>query len=292
MMTPQVQMIDETRMRLVHGPCDLIIEAFGSRREMAAAYMRAIKRFDTILEELCTELPQLRKPAPEAVVVNGTARRMLLAVLPYSNSFITPMAAVAGAVADEILEAMTGVGQLDRAYVNNGGDIALWLAPGETFSAAIGRVEKFSATAGGRISIRHGDGAGGIATSGWRGRSFSRGIADAVSVVAGNAASADAAATMIANAVRLDGSPKVATKPAWQLAPDSDLGGLAVTVAVDKLSEDEKARALDGAMQLAEDLLGAGLIRGAALCLQGQTRLINRNCFQIRETTGRAAKHA
>ena len=42
-----------------------------------------------------------------------------------SGDFITPMVAVAGSVADYILDAMGG--GLDRAIVNNGGDIALHL---------------------------------------------------------------------------------------------------------------------------------------------------------------------
>ena len=54
---------------------------------------------------------------------------MHAAVAPFAEeSFITPMAAVAGAVADEILQAMRRAAPLARAYVNNGGDIALHLA--------------------------------------------------------------------------------------------------------------------------------------------------------------------
>ena len=64
----------------------------------------------------------------------------------------------------------------------------------------------------------------GIATSGWRGRSFSLGIADAVTVLADRAAAADAAATIIANAVDLPGHPAIVRVPACELAPDSDLG--------------------------------------------------------------------
>ena len=43
--------------------------------------------------------------------------------------YVTAMASVAGAVADEILSVMRDAAELDRIYVNNGGDIALYLDP-------------------------------------------------------------------------------------------------------------------------------------------------------------------
>ena len=61
--------------------------------------------------------------------------------MPYAvEYFITPMAAVAGAVAEEILAAMASAAELSRAYVNDGGDIALHLAAGEKF--VVGMVER------------------------------------------------------------------------------------------------------------------------------------------------------
>jgi uncharacterized protein len=63
----------------------------------------------------------------------------------------------------------------------------------------------------------------GIATSGWRGRSFSRGIADSVTVLAKTAAMADAAATVIANAVNVV-HPGIVRRPACDIRDDSDWG--------------------------------------------------------------------
>jgi hypothetical protein len=182
------------------------------------------------------------------------------------------MAAVAGAVAEEILETMTAAAELAKAYVNDGGDIALHLAPGERF--VIGMVERperrslfGTATVSSDELIR------GIATSGWRGRSFSLGIADAVTVLAGTAARADAAATIIANAVDLPGNPKVVRAPACSLAPDSDLGELLVTQGVGELSAEEADRALRAGMVVAEELVAEGLIHSAALHLHKETRI-------------------
>jgi uncharacterized protein len=114
----------------------------------------------------------------------------------------------------------------------------------------------------------------GIATSGWRGRSFSLGIADAVTVLADRAAMADAAATVIANAVDLPGHPGIVRVPARELAPDSDLGELLVTQGVGKLSASEIDAALDAGMAVAESLLSEGLIHSAALHLHGESRIV------------------
>jgi uncharacterized protein len=251
------------RLHLQHGPIDIIAEAFGPPAAVRAAYARAAARFATVLDELVAELPALRS---EAARVEGViARRMAAAVAPFRPAFVTPMAAVAGAVAEEVLAALIGPG-VTRAYANNGGDIALWLGPGESLTCAL------AATGGlDRVTLRDGDGVSGIATSGWRGRSFSLGIADAVTVLARTAAMADAAATMIANAVDLD-HPGIARRQACTVQCDSDLGTRLVTVGVPPLPPDDRARALDAGLRAATAFCTRGLIEGAALFLQGEMR--------------------
>jgi hypothetical protein len=191
---------------------------------------------------------------------------MAAAVAPFRPGFITPMAAVAGAVAEEVLSALTGPG-ISRAYANNGGDIALWLQPGESLTCAL-------AVSGGmdRVTLGHADPVRGIATSGWRGRSFSLGIADAVTVLARTAAMADAAATMIANAVDLP-HPGIRRRPAREIQCDSDLGQRPVTVGVPMLSASDRADALQAGLHAAERFQARGLIEGAALFLQGEARI-------------------
>jgi uncharacterized protein len=267
---------DGRRLHLHDGPIDLILEAFGVTAEINTAYRAATKRFVTVLDELCSELSFLRQPArrggpPAAGVI---ARRMVVAVAPYGEwTFITPMAAVAGAVAEEILSAMTSAAHLSRAFVNDGGDIALHLAPGEHF--VVGMVERPDRPSlFGTANLHSTQPVRGIATSGWRGRSFSLGIADAVTVLADRAAMADAAATIIANAVDLPGHPSVVRVPACNLAPDSDLGDRLVTQAVGNLFPSEIASALDSGVAVAQALLSGGLIRAAAVNLRGQTRIV------------------
>src|SRR6476646_7209815 len=245
---PQIALLaDGRRLHLQDGPIDLIVEARGSEANVRTAYGAAVQRFTGLLDQLCEELPLLRQATdPARCLLRGTvARRMHEAVAPFaSEHFITPMAAVAGSVAEEILGAMLQIAPLERAYVNNGGDIALHLADGEHFT--VGLAERPDAPGLMRTMIIHADDPSrGIATSGRHGRSFSLGIADAATVLARTASQADAAATIIANAVDLPGHPAVIRAPANELQPDSDLGDRLVTRVVGALTELEVDEALE-----------------------------------------------
>lgn len=290
-MTAQAAYLPDGRLHLQHGPIDLIIGAEGPDRD--AALDAAMTHFDGLLEGLVADLEHLRRaivppggnrraapvPPPSARTRDAlpdvpgaaplslhspTARRMIRAVTPYSDCFVTPMAAVAGAVADEVLSAMTRH-RLTKATVNNGGDIAFHLAPGARFRAV---------SPAGHIDVDATDPARGLATSGWRGRSHSLGIADAVTVLARSAAQADAAATLVANAVDLPGHPAITREPACRLAPDSDLGQRPVTTNVGTLTPVDAARALDRGTQFARACIAKGTILAASLTLAGQTRTI------------------
>lgn len=270
---PQIAWLpDRRRLHMNHGPIDLIVEAFGSEDERRQAYRQAAARFQTILHELVSELTELRRPIRErARSFDGpTAQRMERAAVRHFPAFVTPMAAVAGAVADQVLAAMVAGRWLEKAYVNDGGDIALFLALGQGMNAAIAGTGHGFAD---RLTIRAEDRARGIATSGWRGRSHSLGIADAVTVLAADGASADVAATLIANAVDLPGHPAIERVPASSIDPDSDLGERLVTQDVGPLSAQDIATALDAGLAVAEDFRRGGLIEGAALFLGGESRI-------------------
>jgi ApbE superfamily uncharacterized protein (UPF0280 family) len=270
---PQIALLaDGRRLHLQDGPIDLIVEARGSEANVRAAYEAAVRRFTGLLDELCEELLLLRQAADPArcPLQGAVARRMYEAVVPFaSEHFITPMAAVAGSVAEEILGVMLQSAPLERAYVNNGGDIALHLADGEHFT--VGLAERPDAPALMRTMVVHADDPSrGVATSGRHGRSFSLGIADAVTALARTASQADAAATIIANAVDLPRHPAIARCPAHDLQPDSDLGARLVTRGVGELSAGEIEAALKSGAACARKLLAAGLIDGAALRLHGE----------------------
>lgn len=265
---------DGRRLHLQHGPIDLIIAADGAREEVAAAYSQAGAAFAPVLAGLVGELSLLRRPVgAEAIAVTGpVAQRMVDACRPHAARFITPMAAVAGAVADHVLAAMLEGRSLKRAYVNNGGDIALCLAPGTFFeigivaSLAAARIEAVA-------TVTAGSGVRGIATSGQGGRSLSLGIADAVTVLARSGAEADAAATLIANAVDV-ASPAIERQPADTIVEDTDLGALPVVTAVGILTPAEIEAALDAGRTVAANMRDRGLIAAAYLHLRGRQRLV------------------
>jgi ApbE superfamily uncharacterized protein (UPF0280 family) len=270
---PQIALLaDGKRLHLQDGPIDLIVEANGSETNVRTAYEAAARRFIGLLDELCDELTELRRAADpsRSLLKSVVARRMHAAVAPFAaQEFITPMAAVAGSVAQEILATMLRAAPLDRAYVNNGGDIALHLDNGEQFT--VGLMDRPDHDGVMRtMTIDADDAIRGVATSGRHGRSFSLGIADAVTVLARTASQADAAATIIANAVDLPGHPAVLRAPANELQPDSDLGARLVTRNVGRLTDSEIETALDAGARRGRELLAAGLIEGAALRLLGE----------------------
>jgi uncharacterized protein len=285
---------DGKRLHLQDGPIDLIVEARGTATDVRAAYEAAVRRFTGLLDELCGELPLLRQAAdPARRALQGTvARRMHEAVAPFaSEHFITPMAAVAGSVAEEILGAMLQIAPLERAYVNNGGDIALHLADGEHFT--VGLAERPDAPGLMRTMIIHADDPSrGIATSGRHGRSFSLGIADAVTVLARTASQADAAATIVANAVDLPGHPAIVRCPAHDLQADSDLGARLVTRDVGELSAGEIDAALESGAACARKLFAAGLIDGAALRLHGEMVMVAARAIEMSNVQARLRGHA
>jgi ApbE superfamily uncharacterized protein (UPF0280 family) len=268
--------LDERRWHFQHGPIDLVVEAFGEGA--ADATERAWRRFQTVLEELVAELPTLRRPVQEAGALAGpVALRMRAACRPYRERFITPMAAVAGAVADEVLAAMGDT--VPKAYVNNGGDIALRLAPCERLRVGVVADPDRALRHGHRLPL---DGAfeidaplpvRGVATSGWRGRSWSLGIADSVTVLAATGAAADAAATMIANAVDV-AHAAIERRRACDVDDATDLGERLVTVGVGPLADEAIERALANGAGLAARLAETALIWGAVLALQGRYRVV------------------
>jgi ApbE superfamily uncharacterized protein (UPF0280 family) len=271
------------RWHFQHGPIDLVIGATGRADAVAQSLEHAWSRFVGVLAELVAELPRLRArvDAGRCALDGPVARRMWSACAPFAAQYITPMAAVAGSVAQEIAISFERDG-VERAWINNGGDIALRLAPGASARIAVcsdprvaagTRGPQASASLADRILVDAASPVRGVATSGWRGRSFSLGIADAVTVLAPTAAQADAAATMIANAVDCE-DPAVVRRPASELKDDSDLGARPVTVSVGPLPRACVEAALDRGEAYARELRARGLVVSALLSLQGRSRIV------------------
>lgn len=280
-MRPRARLLpDGRRLHLQHGPSDLIVWVEGDRDQ---AYRAAAKRFETIIAEIVQELPDLRGMlSPLTKRPNGTvARRMHDACLPLTDiGYVTRMAAVAGSLADEVLAAMTQSANITRAYVNNGGDIALYLTPGTSFNTSI---QAHDGGELGRIEVTDKDRIGGIATSGRHGRSLSLGIADSVTVLASSAAEADVAATLIANAVDLPGHPSITRRAACDIDENSDLGELPVTVSCGALSAEDCERALARGLNRATSFQALGRIASAGLFLQSRSVTTGAHAFSFQQ---------
>ena len=286
-MQAQRKLLDAQRWHFQHGPIDLVIRADGDAAAVAAAHAAAWQRFAQLLPELVQELPQLRLAvqgsSTDCHLQGPVARRMWQACQPFANDFITPMAAVAGSVAQEIMACYQRPG-IARAWVNNGGDIAMHLTPGQSLKvglyADIARLDAAQLQGqlllDGQFSVEAAMPVRGVATSGWRGRSFSMGIADSVTVLAGTAAQADAAATVIANAVNVN-DVRVQRAPAASLKDDSDLGQRLVTTGVAPLEPALVRQALQAGLATARALQNAGLIFSAVLVCQQQALQTSEN---------------
>ena len=286
-MQAQRKPMDAQRWHFQHGPIDLVIGADGDAAAVASAHEAAWQRFEQVLPELVQELPQLRlavssNPA-DCPLQGPVARRMWQACQPFAHDFITPMAAVAGSVAQEIIACYQRPG-ITRAWVNNGGDIAMHLTPGQSLKvglyADIARLDvaqlQDQLLLDGQFSVDAAVPVRGVATSGWRGRSFSMGIADSVTVLARTAAQADAAATVIANAVNVNDA-RVQRAPAALLKDDSDLGQRLVTTGVPPLAPALVLQALQAGMATARSLQNKGLIYSALLVCQQQALQTSEN---------------
>jgi ApbE superfamily uncharacterized protein (UPF0280 family) len=274
-MTAQRSALDKNRWHFNHGPIDIVAEAHGDPYAVAGAHDAAWARFVHVLDELVRELPLLRLPASDNMRPRGVvAKRMWNACAAFSPMFVTPMAAVAGSVAQELIAFYDRPG-VERAWVNNGGDIALHLAPGQ--SARVGVYADLARfdwrshvdgeggilTTDGQFEIKAEQPVRGVATSGWRGRSFSLGIADSV--------------TVLANAVDVDDAA-IRRRPANECKDDSDLGDIPVTVDVPPLAPSQVKSALDTGAVCAKVLQKGGLVWAALLVCQGQWRLVEPLC--------------
>lgn len=272
-MIPTATLLPDGRLHLNHAGLDIVVSADGGEEAVEVAFKAAAGRFASLVAELVDSLPLLRRAAHAETELSGLlASRMARAVAPHAETaFMTPMCAACGAMADEILDAMTAAAPLRQAFVNNGGDIAVHIAGGQTAHAIISPHEGDDR---GTVRLTAGDGIGGIATAGRRGRRFALGLADTITVLAASAAEADAAATVLSAGVDLTDHPAAERVPAHTLDPDSDLGSRLVVIDCLPLTEKEKTLAVAKGARLARAMLAADLIRGVAFSLQGYRRAL------------------
>ncbi|WP_054695938.1 UPF0280 family protein [Syntrophomonas palmitatica] len=198
--------------RLLHGSKDLKyfnikvkesdlaigVDADACNDSLVSLCLRELKRLRSELEYYIEMHPEFKTSfvpielfptAPEIARIMGTAALL---------AGVGPMAAVAGAIAQQIGQMLTQYSR--EVIVENGGDIYL-RSYHERVIAVFAGQSKFSNHIG--IKVNPGGQALGICTSsGTVGPSISLGTADAVLIKAGSAALADAAASRAGNQVK------------------------------------------------------------------------------------------
>ncbi len=254
------------RVLVDHGPMTLTIQATASGQPHPLAALAGAERAMTLLDELVPHLSLARRAVSEISELPAGApevlRRMVAAVRALDEGDFTPMAAVAGAFAELIAEAVLAAGA-DRAIVNNGGDIAARAAPGERI-----RVGIVSDLASRRCAhyLDLADGMDGVATSGFGGRSLTKGIASAAVAVAASASVADALATALGNATNVTHpAPAIERCLAEELDPGTDIRGHVVTRRIGPLPRDVRRAALQNGDRRARQLHQRGVLLAWAI---------------------------
>jgi ApbE superfamily uncharacterized protein (UPF0280 family) len=204
---------------------------------------------------------EVKEVFPEVV------KRMIRSTKIMGEPDLTPLAAVAGTASDVVADFMIRHGGT-KIIVDNGGDIAIRLREDEVARVGV-KTEIDAKQPTYLISIDSTMGIGGVATSGLGGRSFTKGIASAATVLSESASLSDAAATVIGNFTNVE-DPHIMRCQAERLYPDTDIPGEWVTTKVGRLSEDKIEEALKNGLSKVNSICQKGLIKGALIALQGR----------------------
>lgn len=272
-MNRELAILDDGMVLAQYGPMRLTIQAWDSHGP-AAGLAEAAGRFSfDLLPRLVPGRDLFRRDLNpfeciEPIFDEPMFNLMVRAVRRTGLPELGPMAAVAGTVSQTVADFLKEAGA-KKAIVENGGDLAVWLRPGQTAKVGV-RLGVESTRPTYRLVLRGAENSfWGVASSGFGGRSLSQGIADTALCVAESAPLADAAATAVANHCRVESSA-VKMVLAETLDPDTDIPGLMVTDSVGELSQTEVQAALFSAIQCAGKLVSQGMILGAAVSLGGR----------------------
>jgi len=250
------------------GPMRLVIAARIGQVAQPQQAMRAAEQAVRFLEGVAQARPFLGRDYRGLIsrVADPLALKMAASVQTVGDDDLTPMAAVAGTMADAVADFLFERG-MTRVLVDNGGDAAIRSCDGEPVTVGIRpRVDRAAIT--NVVVLGPERTSWGVATSGLGGRSLTRGVLDAATIVAADASLADAAATAVANAGHI-ADRAVVRGPAEEIDPHTDIAGLEVTLRVGQLAEESKRRAVDRAMRRAEQLIADRIVFGAFVACQG-----------------------
>ncbi len=272
------------------GPMRLVISAFVGKNPQPEMNRLAAKKAFDYLADVARVKSSLMRPQKETdpCPTTSPARKMLESVRLLGDTSLTPMAAVAGTIADEVADFLFSRG-MTRVIINNGGDIAVRLmAPASVRVGLRENVESPDFIYSVRLTVPpEKEGAAfGVATSGLGGRSLTRGIASAATVIAGTASLADAAATAVSNAGFVK-APGVVQRPAETIDPQTDIPGMMVTVEAKDLGRKARSQSLSRSLELAEALVEKGIVLGAFVAVDGKsgmTRFFKDNLISLKRS--------
>lgn len=255
------------------GPMRLLISSFVGKVPQLEMNLLAAEEAFSSLARVARLKEKLRKPLKNSMPLlkEPLGAKMLESIQSVGDPNLTPMAAVAGTIADGVADFLFSRG-MTKVIINNGGDIAVRLmAP---HSVRVGLREDVNSKAFSRgVSLNvpfQKEGASfGVATSGLGGRSLTCGIASAATIIAKTASLADAAATAVANASFVNG-PGVVRRPAETVDPQTDIPGISVTVQVRNLDHETRRKAISRSLSLAQKLVKGETILGAMVAVDGK----------------------
>ena len=262
--------IDAASVLVECGPMRLVIRAWRRDEPLIDLVVSSGREALGYLERIAGLRRHLSQPNPsiDAEFADRLPARMLESVRLVGDADLTPMAAVAGTIADAVADWIFERGA-SRVVVDNGGDISVRLAKTESVSVGV-RPSVANRQLSHYIQLTGASSGWGVATSGLGGHSLTRGIASAVTVLADCSSVADAAATAVANACFIPGE-NIIQLPAEQIDPDTDLAGIPVTVGVGSISVDGRRTAVQNALAKAEHLTSIGAIVGAMVASGEET---------------------
>lgn len=265
-----VHALDGGRILAEYGPMRLVISAWVGKVPQREPCISAARKAFACFERIAALREELSRPLARNPLRFGdpVAQAMVDSVREVGDKDLTPLAAVAGALADAVADFLFARG-MTRVVVNNGGDIAVRITGNEQVKVGMG-----TAAHNGRIAksivLDSSRNSWGIATSGLGGRSFTRGVASAVTILARTASLADAAATAVANASFVE-DEHVIQQAAERIDPNTDIAGIAVTVKVGPLSQEKTEMAVARALEKANILAEKGVTLGAVVEVQDRT---------------------
>lgn len=265
-----IEILSNGTVLVEYGPMRMFINAFDNGTPLVDLAKEGAYLAMRVLEDLARFLPVIKKKAQALVVERefpDVVQRMIETTKKMEEPDLTPLASVAGAASDVVADFMISQGGT-KIIVDNGGDIAIRLKGGEVARVGV-KTDIDAKYPTPLITIDSTMGIGGVATSGLGGRSFTKGIASAATVLSESASLSDAAATVVGNFTNVK-DPNIRRSLAESIYPDTDIAGEWVTTEVGRLSQKKIEEALNNGLSKANSICQKGLIKGALIAVKGK----------------------